>query len=326
MTLAFDVLRACSTIWGVHMVFMTPLAAETQALPLEFKAPSAKIETIEAPEIDAAAWRTEHFTLLSDTPIPATVLQRLANTIESVPKVLQALPLPLLGINDKTQANIRFCRDEERFTQFGGPASSAGLYQPRENRILIRADLLLSPQQSRRVRLNGQLEEGLLVHELCHLTTARTLGLAPTWLSEGIAEYLSITHQQGGHYRFDNSPQFIRQHFKMHLGTKDFADLELPSLSQVLALSHRSWAQEIAISDPADRYLPYATSLLFTHYLIEGGQARRQELSKYLTALKEPRSRRQPAPEFNIGNPEEIEARLVRFWSTRGLKLRFRKP
>lgn len=296
---------------------------EVKRLPTEFKTPAARIDSVAPSEKHVAAWKTEHFLLLSDAPIPPAALQQFATTIESVPKVLEALPLPLLGMPSKGHPIIRLCRDEQRFTQLGGPPSSAGFYQNKTQTVLIRADLFLNPQRGGNSILAQAPEEDLLVHELCHLATASTLGYAPVWLSEGFAEYLSTAHQKGGHYRFNNSAQFIRQHFAKHLALKDLTDLELPSLSHVLGLSHHDWSRDVAISDPADRYLPYATSLLYLHYYLEGGNERRQALESYLIELKKPHPRHQAAPELGRENLAEVEKRLVKFWSTRGIKIRF---
>ena len=298
---------------------------ETKPFPADFKTPTAKVEPVEAPEGSAAAWRTEHFLLLSDEAIPRDALKRFATTIESVPEVMEALLLPPSGKHAEARPVIRLCRDEQRFTQFGGPASSAGYFQPRKNTVLIRADLFLFPQRNGSTRLKDPPEEDLLVHELSHLAMAGTLSHAPPWLSEGIAEYLSVAHQRGGHYRFNNSPQFIRSHFAKHLPTKDLRDLELPSLRHIIGLSHREWSEEITAADASDRYLPYASSLLFVHYFLEGGNERRAELSAYLNALRAQRFRRQSPPDLGIDDPGEIEDRLTKFWTSRGLKVRFSK-
>ena len=325
VTQSFHALHLRSALLSALVIAMASISfgAETKSLPIEFKAPLAKVEAIDAPQDSSVAWQTEHFLLISDDAIPRETLQRFATTIESVPKVMEALPLPLLAMLENRHPVIRLCRNEERFTQFGGPPSSVGYYQPRENRILIRADLFLNPQRSGSTRLKDPPEEDLLVHELSHLCMAGNLGSAPPWLSEGIAEYLSIAHQRGGHYLFNNSAQFIRSHLAKHLPSKDLQALELPSLQRILTLSHRDWAREISISDPADRYLPYATSLLFVHYLMEGGNDRRRQFDDYLTALKTPRSRRQATPVFTSVDPDEAETLLVKYWSTRGLKVRF---
>ncbi|MGB6220103.1 hypothetical protein [Haloferula sp.] len=296
---------------------------KTKTFPSVFKAPAARLEAVEPPADAVAAWTTRHFLVVSDTPIPPAALQSFANTIESVPAVLDLFPIPLLGLPEGERPLIRLCRDEQGFTELGGPPSSAGYYQHRGKSVLIRADLLLSPQKGGNSKLREEPDEDLLVHELCHLSTSGTLQQAPPWLSEGIAEYLSIAHQRGGFYRFDDSTRFIRNHFKRHLPTKDLANLELPALSHTLKLSHREWSREVAEADITDRYLPYATSLLFVHYLIEGGSSRRAGLREYLTELSAPESRHHVSSDFDLDDPKSVEDKLTRYWTKNGMNLRF---
>jgi hypothetical protein len=300
----------------------TNLLAEA-IFPDQFKPKRAEIRAITAPAGSTAAWETTHFSFLSDEAIDRDTLQSFATTMESVPRLLKSLPLPLWSTDATKRSIIRLCRDEERFQHFGGPIGSAGFYHGPSKTILIRADLFLDPPRAGNSRLKSLPNEDLLVHELTHLGMARILIHAKPWLYEGFAEYLAAAHQRGGYYRFDNSPQAIRDHFRRYLPSPEDGTIALPPLAQLLKTSGREWIHNNTDAADADRYRPYAAALLLVHYHLEGGPERRKQLTNYLEQLQAPRSRRDPVPVMTLEKPAEIEARLTKYWSSKGLQLRF---
>lgn len=303
----------------------SPLAGEptNRSFPTVFKSPQAKVVEVDPPTGNTAAWHTKHFLLLSDQELSRESIQSFATTIESVPGLVEGLPLPLSSPIGEKRPIIRLCRDEATFSENGGPDDSAGYYLGRQRGVLIRADLFLTPQRGGNSRIAEPPLEDLLVHELSHLVMADALAWSNPWLSEGLAEYLSIAHQRGGYYRFDQSPRFIRSHIARHLGLNDTSNLSLPSLDHVLNLSSKAWAGAINDAKPEERYLPYATALLFVHYYLEGGSARRSELSTYIEKLKSYHPRHDSKPKLVGEDLTEIEEKLIKFWAHKGIHLRF---
>ncbi|MEP4079056.1 hypothetical protein [Haloferula sp.] len=298
---------------------------KAKTYPRTFKAKGAAVEVVEAPTGIQAAWKTEHFHLLSDQDIGRDALRRFATTMESVPKLLSGYPLPLWSPAKRGRAVIRLCGNEERFSEFGGPSGSAGLFDSRKNEILIRADLFLAPPGSS-TRLKEPPDESLLIHEVCHYAMDLKLRGAPPWLKEGLAEYFSVAHQQAGFYRFDQFEQSLPKRLRRNLALQPGARAELPSIKRVLGLDGRAWSRELERGEPEEFYLPYATSLLLVHYYIEGGAARRSEFSDYIQAFSKLQSRRDPLPELPLTDSVAVEDRLTKFWATRGLQLQFEGP
>ena len=306
----------------VLAVLPAALAADP-ALPREFRPTPARIAPIPAPEGTAAAWQTAHFRLFADEDLDRETLQGFATTIESVPQLLESFPLPLWSPPSTVRPLVRLCRDQDRFEDFGGPEGSSGFYDGRKAQILIRADLFLSPPRQGQTRLTAPPDEDLLVHELCHLGMHRILAWGRPWLYEGLAEYFAAAHQGKGSYRFTNSPQLVRDHFRRYLARDQNGQIVLPPLAQVLSKTGKQWVTENKENAPEDRYRPYAAALLLVHYHLEGGQERREHLRDHLEALQSYRDPRLPRPVLKTPDPKVIEGQLQKYWSSRGLPLLF---
>ncbi|MEM1083537.1 MAG: hypothetical protein AAGI48_05405 [Verrucomicrobiota bacterium] len=277
---------------------------------------------MEAPDDAQAAWKTRHFALLSDDAIRKESIQQFATTLESLPTLLEDYPLPLWSPSADQDAVIRLCRDADRYEALGGPPDTAGFFNGRKNEILIRADLFLSPPGGS-ARLQQAPDEGLLVHESCHLLMAGTLRGTRPWLKEGLAEYFSVAHQRGGLFRFDlfdrNLPKQLRRHLALQTGDT----VRLPALQEILELSDRDWNRALREAAPEERYLPYAVSLLFVHYQLHGGEVRRDAFAGFVNELSQRHPKRRNQPEFEVDDPLEVEKQLIRYWSSRGLRFEF---
>ncbi|MBK1881229.1 hypothetical protein JIN85_02315 [Luteolibacter pohnpeiensis] len=111
----------------------------------------------------------------------------------------------------------------------------------------------------------------------------------------------------------------VRDHLKGRLGTTRQPTIRLVPVSKVLHLEGRGWVQLMEELPPDDRYRAYGTALLLTHYYLNGGPDRQQVVRKML----EQAGRRGRPNEMVDEAPEEIEARLTKFWNKRDLPLEF---
>jgi hypothetical protein len=95
-------------------------------------------------------YRTKHFELHSPEALSEHTLSQFATTAESVPSVLNRLPLPLLGMPvDKSGkpvlAKVLIYPNEISFVKAGGAKVTAGYYDGWKQAILLRADTFLKP-------------------------------------------------------------------------------------------------------------------------------------------------------------------------------------
>jgi len=270
-------------------------------------------------------YRTQHFKLLSPTPLNEFNTRLFASTAESVPAVLAALPLPLLGMPEKGSATILIYPDEESYIKEGGMLHSAGVYLGKKSSILLRANTFLHPKLSPGSKLPPKADYSLLVHEFTHLCMHRDLAYLPPWFSEGTADYLAAAHINHGVYDFSHITSAIRKRIRRQL-PNDKDTIILPSIIDTMALNSTTWKKRLKDSDVHDGYRAYATSLLIVHSLFHGGKKRRDATRSYLEKVqKQPRVRVKNQSLIPVKECQRLQQRIIDYWKPRGLRIKFEK-
>lgn len=296
------------------------LSAQQQPWPELLQTPKPALKQLPDKE-GATIWTTTHFIIVCEITIPRPRLEEFAQTMESVPRLLKRLPLPL-WVPPKTEKSVtRICANETSLVARGAPVGAAGCYHPRSGEILIRGDLLLKPPQARATRLQPLPNEDLLIHELTHLALHQYGASIPTWLQEGLPEYFAACHVRKGSYDFTQSHRLIKQHIEKFYPYERFPIVAVPTPTRLSKRSPSQWLETIRVSAVEDAYRQYAGSLLLTHYYLEGGAKRRNELKDYLTeALSIAHLRKMPPL---LEEPDDVQKRLATFWKSKGLHLKF---
>jgi len=270
-------------------------------------------------------YRTKHFELRSPTPLNEFNTRLFASAAESVPAVLTALPLPLLGMPKKGTAKILIYPDEESYIKEGGSLHSAGVYLGKKSSILLRADTFLRPKQPSESKLPPKADYSLLVHEFTHLCMHRDLASLPPWFSEGTADYLAAAYVNHGVYDFSYITSAIRKRIRHQL-PNDKDTITLPSIIDTMALNSTTWKKRLTDSDAHDGYRAYATSLLIVHSLFHGGKKRRDATRNYLEKVqKQPRVRVKDQSLIPVKECQILQQRIIDFWRPRGLRIKFEK-
>ena len=302
----------------LFLALLTSLTAKDWPTKFTPSAALGKYQTLE-PEGELHRYATQNYLIESPIPLDRTKLTNFAKTIESVAVVLKSIPLPLYAPPVNNRPRILICPDEKSFVREGGPKSAAGYYIGRRARVLIRWDQLY-PSSG----LARPLDD-LLVHELTHLCMTNIMWKCPPWFHEGVAEYLAAAHVGGGKFMFTDIENSIESHVEKHHPPKSKIANAL-DLETLLPLTEQGWYDHARDADPWEAFEPYTTSLLLVHYAFHGGKERRAEVETYLKALDEVKSYRSPRPVlFKLSEAKDIKQKLTRFWSTKGLKLKFNK-
>ncbi len=299
------------------------LAAEENPWPGQVKTRPVQFKITNQEATGLQIVTTTHFRMVSETKIVRQDFARFARVVESVPQLIERHPMPLWSPTTKKQIDIILCKDDESFTRAGGNSGAVGWWDGRKRRALIRADYFMAPPRVGNSRLQPRPDQGLLVHEMVHMSMAGLLWRVPPWFSEGTAEYFSVCHQGDGWYMFRDLESIIRNHLRYAVGKNKVGDkYHLIPVDKILNLDHRGWLATATNQSNGNAYLPYATALLLTHYHFHGGAERRKKVADHLAKLHklDPRTR---TPAFPTEDGKEIQKRLVKYWAPRGLQLVF---
>ena len=311
------------------LLLALPLPAEEDpahrngAWPREFKSKPVRFQVVQDQRTATQLVSTRHFRMVSEAKIVHTQFSRFARVAESVPELIRNHPMPLWAPHGQGRVDILLCKDEESFVRAGGSSGAVGWWDGHRNRALIRSDYFLAPPLRENSRLQPRADQGLLVHELVHMSMAGILQRLPPWFSEGVAEYFAVCHQGDGWYLFRDLESLVRDHLRWAVSRNKVGETyHLVPVGTLLGLDHPGWLRTAQTQFEGNAYRPYATALLLAHYHFHGGAARRDQVAAHLRKLHR-LSPRSPTPDFPTEKADEIQRRLMKYWSSRGLQLAF---
>ncbi len=216
-----------------------------------------------------AAWtrlRSTNFTFVGDAS--EGQIRRVAQQLEQFREVmLRALP-PTAVSSPAPIVVIVFANDR-----------SFEPFKPRfQGRTVDVAGFFRSGQDTNYIAINGSLRENatrVVFHEYAHFLVRNTLGVAPLWVSEGLAEvYSTFQERDGGKSALLGTapPEHVRA----------LNSATLIPLAQLMALDQSS----PMYNEGNRRGLLYAQSWAFMHYLTFGSETRGAQLLRYLARMR----------------------------------------
>jgi len=270
------------------------------------------------PDGKSVRYQTKHFIISSPVVIDSELLKNFTQTIESVPVVLRAIPLPIFSPPRGERASVHLCRNEEEFIISGGPPGAAGFYSGRKRRIILRSEYFLS--EAGKIRPDYDL----LIHEFTHLCMHQHLWKHRPWFYEGVAEYLASAHTHKGSYRFSQIETSIKDHIRRRAPASENRVI-LPKLDHLVELTPRQWHEMVSTQEPKQVANTYFAALLLVHYHFHGGKERRETVASYLEQIANIEHKRQELPQLvEAEQAKHLHTKLRKYWAPRGLQLQFR--
>lgn len=216
-----------------------------------------------------AGWtrlRSANFEFIGDAP--AAQIRRVAQQLEqfreamvrALPRATAASPVPTIVMVFATDRSLTPVKPLFR----GNTVDIGGYYRSGDDRNYI--------------AINGEYIDFALqtvFHEYAHALTGNSLGSAPAWVNEGLAEFYEVvqTLDGGKSIVIGRAPA---QHVELLKGST------LMPIKELLAIDHSS----PAYNEGVRRGVFYAQSWALVHYLVLGNKERAPQFSKYLAGLR----------------------------------------
>lgn len=151
-------------------------------------------------------YQTKHFEFHSDRKIAGSLIKDFSLTFEATFAAVAALPLRLEPSPPEGHFIIRLFGDRFDYYAAGGMLGTAGVYVPLERHILVPMDGLNLKRVGSELRKNNrEYDNSTLIHEITHQVMHDWLKHMPTWMVEGMAEYMSSLPYSNGKFRFNES-------------------------------------------------------------------------------------------------------------------------
>ena len=289
------------------LLVLCPIPSQAQ-IPEREISPLAVTLTAQPDEDGRKVWHTDNFRIDLDIDLSADELKRIAQVVETTAWLVKHHPLPLYSPPSGRNRIAIYARDDA-YVAAGAVGGTAGYYNAWMKCVLIRGSALI-PSGDGRGRLLPRHDEGLVVHELVHLSMHGNIRRMPIWFIEGIAEFFASAHLGAGRFSFVNRDASIRDYLRGRLSPTN-PMVPVSPIQEIVALNLITWQDYQRILPAEDRCRPYASALLLTHYYLHGGTERYEWLRN---ALARPRGTDLAAIETT-----GTEETLVRYWKPKGV-------
>ncbi len=313
---------------GVDGVAGLPLRVKTHGWPREWR----EDEKVALERVgDSNRWRSEHFDITNEAGINRESLEAITMICEAVDGALNALPLPL-PINWGRERGDRRRIIIENSELSPHAVTTAGYWDGRTGIVHILSDFLIEPDRQLVVFEFDKPEKlqkyDVIVHEVTHQSMGALMYLGvPSWVPEGIAEYMAATQFAPGFYHFDNTHVSIRHHInKRLLGDRIVKDrrMNLVHLEKLMNRDLREWNLIVDSGDIAG-LLQYNESLLLIDYFFHrdhpDGAHFRRYLECVLSGVSELEARERHL--MRGRSYQEIEREIAELWRPLGFTVTF---
>lgn len=241
---------------------------------------------------------TAHFRFESDNVLTKSFVSEAARIFEGTLVAIEALPLGIVPkpAEGETKFRTRFMSREafekeyrslpREETEAGAVRRTvlkvAGTYIPKRREVLVPFTSLGMTASASNVTLQGNNDLSTLTHEITHQVMHDWLPMMPTWVSEGLAEYLAAVPYQNGSYEFRNAAAGLRKTLLRRHDIADGQTVTLPSPSGVIKAGSAGWRGH------SDDYL---AAMMLAYFFIELDQPDKPcaTMAAYLQVLDQSR-------------------------------------
>ncbi len=274
---------------------------------------------------DEFVYRTPHFEFRSPIQLSKSVVRQFARIYESTLLLMEHAPL---GLNPRTDSDGFFVTQlyetKADYLAAGFNERTAGSmkWSVRNGkvtftRVHIPLESLGVRNTARRLVVDSDADNSILVHELVHQLTAKWTILTEPWLSEGMADMMSSVTLKGGKFTTTNLERAVRE--VISGGGKEFQSVPLEKL---MTMGSSEWDRFVSPNN-ASHY--ESANMLFTYFFLMDGDGNAAHLVDYHRALSEG-VRHTEAQERHLLRGRsfaELEEAVAKQWNRNGLNVSF---
>lgn len=248
-----------------------------------------QIKTVtEDKETKKFIYESTNYRFVCNVRLSQSVVKGFAVMFESTYNYCRALPLAISG-GSKTDGKylILLFETKEQYVEAGGPPTSAGVYMPGRNTVMVPLTSLGVRPVGSSYMLDRDKASGTLVHEITHQLTPGPYYSrgAMGWFSEGLAEYVTATPYRSGVFKvksnFDDIVAYATGYGKDDTRGRALGDkISAPALKDFMLMSYSNFTGPRANFN-------YGFGLILTTYFLHlDGDGDAARAKKFLQALR----------------------------------------
>jgi SLA1 homology domain 1, SHD1 len=279
----------------------------------------------EDPDKKEFIYQSRNYEYKCDVRLNKSLVKPFSELFEATYEYCRAVPLALDGSQKAAKKlPILLFETKESYIKAGGPPSSAGVYMPSRNTVMVPLESVGVKKLGSGYMVDRTKTNSTLSHELTHQLTphiyyeAGSLG----WFTEGLAEYISNTPYQNGTYRIkgniDEIAASVTAYGKDNKGGQNLSNnINVGDLKTYMLQSYSSFT--------ANSSKNYGVGQLITYYFIHmDGTGDRKRLVAFLKALRDEKVGQDAIDVLLDGRTyEELAQEITAKWKKERVTLNF---
>ena len=269
-------------------------------------------------------YESAHYRFVCDVRLSQQVVKGFAVMFESTYQYCRALPLAISG-GSKTDGKylILLFETKEQYVEAGGPPTSAGVYMPGRNTVMVPLTSLGVRPVGSSYMLDRDKANGTLVHEITHQLTPGPYYSrgAMGWFSEGLAEYVTATPYRSGVFKvksnFDDIVAYATGYGKDDTRGRALGEkISAPALKDFMLMSYGNFTGPRANFN-------YGFGLILTTYFLHlDGNGDAARAKKFLQALRAGKSGQEAIDVLLDGRSyEEMQDAISKAWKRKRVEI-----
>lgn len=260
---------------------------------------------------NAFIYRSNHFEFISTEKLSGEIVREFSRLFETTFEAVVALPLNLDPKPPAGFFRVKLFETKSAYYAAGGLEGSAGMYTGRTKEIMVPLPFLGVKKIGERWILEDGDGNSTLVHEVVHQVMHDWLGVLPTWVTEGVAEYITAG-------RYSKGRLTLRGHGKNMLEYRQGGgrNVETIRLDKLMTMDAGTWAKALTNDSAGVNYL--SAMLLFYYFCHEDGDKTGKVMIDYFKA-------RRAKGDFDDNDQKDREEFLIRGRDAAALQKDFRK-
>jgi len=227
-------------------------------------------------------YRSDHFEFFSTQRLSGEIVREFSRLFETTFEAVVAMPLRINPSPPDGFFKVVLYETKEAYFTAGGIPGSAGMYTSRTKEIMVPLPFLGVKQIGERWVLDDRDGNHTLVHEVVHQVMHDWLGSLPTWVTEGIAEYITAGRYASGRLT-------LRGHGKNMEDYKSSGARETRTLAlaDLMDMDGETWAKALETGGAGRNYR--TSMLLFYFFCHEDGDKTGKVMIDYFNARRKKR-------------------------------------
>ncbi len=237
-------------------------------------------------------YHSPHFEFRSPTRLSKSVVREFARLFEATYEGVKALPVGFDPIPPKEGGRFltHLYATREDYYAAGGMQGSGGMFSWRgrgreflSGEIKVPLTSLGVEQVGNRYIIDQDKDSGTMVHEITHqVAVLWSVFGAPTWFTEGLAEYMEAAPYSKGTMRFTNMTGAVEKSVMEYSRDKEFRMLPVERL---MTITSQEWANDLTSGNAGRNYR--SANVLMTYFLHLDDPGNGEPVANYLRALRE---------------------------------------